>query len=303
MSAIRLYTLIIFGQVVFSATPLFIKIALRDFDPFTFGIIRFVISVILLNLFLLIIGKPLIPKRKDWFWVALLGFLAIPANQGLLFIGLEYTTPGHSALLYGLTPILVYLFAIPILKERFIFKKLVGILMAFAGVVIILLDRNITIEPKFATGDIIIFFGVIAWALYTVFGKTLVKRLGSILAITYTMTFGTLIFLPIGAYNTISFSYADVTGLSWVAVLFTAIITSGIAYPVWYWALKYMEASKLSVFIYFQPILATVLSYIFLAEQLTTNFVVGGIVVLMGVFVAERLNGKRANVIEAPDMT
>lgn len=289
--------------MVFSATPLFIKIALRDFDPLTFGIIRFVISVILLNLFLILIGKPLIPKRKDWFWIVVLGFLAIPANQGLLFFGLQYTTPGHSALLYGLTPVLVYLFAIPILKERFFLKKLIGILMAFTGVVIVLLDRNITIEPKFALGDIIIFFGVIAWALYTVFGKKLVKRLGSILAITYTMTFGTLIFIPIGGYDAATFNYANVTGLSWIAVLFTAVITSGIAYPVWYWALKYMEASKLSVFIYFQPILATILSYIFLAEQLTTNFVVGGIVVLMGVFIAERLNGKREAVIEAPDMT
>ncbi|MBD3217779.1 MAG: EamA family transporter [candidate division Zixibacteria bacterium] len=288
MSAVRLYTIIIFGQVVFAATPLFLKIALRDFDPLTLGIIRFVISIVILNIFLLTQGRKIIPEKKHWLWIAFLGLLAIPGNQGLLFYGLQFTTPGHAALMYGLTPVLVYLLAIPLLKERFRIRRMLGILLAFAGVVVVLSDQNITIEPEFVKGDIIIFLGVIAWALYTVFGKELVKKMGSIQAITYTMTFGTILFIPIGAYNTVTFDYAGADLLPWIALLYTAVITSGIAYPVWYWALKYLEASKLSVFIFFQPLLATVFSYIFLSEQLTHNFVAGGIVVLIGVFIAER---------------
>mgnify|MGYP001209389799 CR=1 FL=1 len=290
MSAVRLYIIIVFGQIVFAATPLFLKIALRDFDPLTLGITRFVISVIILNIFLFIQGRKLIPDKKHWLWIAVLGFLAIPCNQGLLFYGLQFTTPGHAALMYGLTPLLVYLIVIPLLKEKFRLVKMFGILLAFSGVVLVLSDRQITIEPEFVKGDLIIFLGVIGWALYTVFGKGLVKKLGSILAITYTMTFGTILFIPIGAYDTLTFDYAQVDLLSWIALLYTAVVTSGIAYPVWFWALKYLEASRLSVFIFLQPLLATALSYIFLSEQLTRNFVVGGIIVLAGVFIAERNN-------------
>jgi drug/metabolite transporter (DMT)-like permease len=290
MSSVRLYSIILFGQLVFAATPLFLKIALRDFDPLTLGITRFVISIIILNIFLFIQGRKIIPDKKHWLWIAGLGFLAIPCNQGLLFYGLQFTTPGHAALMYGLTPVLVYLFAIPLLKEKFRISKMLGIILAFAGVVIVLSDRQITIEPEFVKGDLIIFAGVIAWALYTVFGKSLVAKLGSILAITYTMTFGTILFVPIGAYNTLTFDFGHVDLLPWIALLYTAVITSGIAYPLWFWALKYLEASKLSVFIFLQPLLATILSYIFLSEQLTRNFVAGGIIVLAGVFIAERNN-------------
>ncbi|NIP41778.1 MAG: EamA family transporter [candidate division Zixibacteria bacterium] len=290
MSSVRLYSIILFGQLVFAATPLFLKIALRDFDPLTLGITRFVISIIILNIFLFIQGRKIIPDKKHWLWIAGLGFLAIPCNQGLLFYGLQFTTPGHAALMYGMTPVLVYLFAIPLLKEKFRISKMLGIILAFAGVVIVLSDRQITIEPEFVKGDLIIFVGVIAWALYTVFGKSLVAKLGSILAITYTMTYGTILFIPIGAYNTLTFDFGHVDFLPWMALLYTAVITSGIAYPLWFWALKYLEASKLSVFIFLQPLLATILSYIFLSEQLTRNFVAGGIIVLGGVFIAERNN-------------
>lgn len=288
MPAVYLYTVILLGQVVFASTPLFIKIALNDFDPFTLGLVRFGISIILLNLFLLIRGKRIIPDKREWLWILFLGLLAIPFNQGLLFYGLQFTTPAHSALIYGMTPMLVSIIAIPILKERLSILKTLGIMVAFGGLLIVLGDGNITLEPEFVKGDIIIFIGMIGWALYTVLGKKLVKRLGPIMAITYTMTFGTILFVPIGAYNTATFDFLAPSSMSWIALLYIAVITSAIAYPIWFWALKYMQASKLSVFIYTQPILATILSYIFLSEELTTNFILGGITVLVGVIIAER---------------
>jgi len=288
MPSAYLYSVILFGQLVFASTPLFIKIALEHFDPFTLGLVRFSISIILLNLFLLIQGKRIIPQRQDWPWILLLGFLAIPLNQGFLFYGLQFTTPGHSALIYGMTPMLVTIFAIPILKERLSILKAIGILIALGGVIVVLSDRNITLEPDFVIGDIIIFIGMFGWALYTVFGKKLVKKLGSILAVTYTMTLGTLLFIPIGAYNTATFDFFSPSLRSWFALLFIAVVTSGIAYPLWYWALKYLEASKLSAFIYTQPIIAAILSHIFLSEELTINFIVGGITVISGVIITEK---------------
>jgi drug/metabolite transporter (DMT)-like permease len=288
MSGVYLYLIILFGQIVFASTPLFAKIALRDFDPMTLGLIRFTVSMIILNGFLLVQRKKIIPPKEHWGMILLLGFLALPANQGLFLIGLQYTSPGHSALMYSLTPLFVYMLAIPLLKERLKFKKVIGILIAFAGVVAILLDGNIKMEPNFVWGDLIIFFGVIAWALYTVLGKKLVDKLGSVYAITYTLTAGAFLFVPMGIYNTATFDFTQVDILPWVALAFVTIVTSSIAYPIWYWALKYMEASKLTVFIFLQPVLAALLSYIFLSEELTTNFIVGGSIVILGVILTEK---------------
>lgn len=281
------------GQIVFAATPLFAKIALKEIDPLTVGVLRFGTSAILLNIFLRLQGKRIIPPKKYWVTIILLGFLAIPANQGCFLFGLQFTSPGHSALLYSMTPLFALLLAIPLLKERLTALKAVGMLIAFAGVLVVLLDRNITTEPDFVIGDLIITIGVVTWALFTVRGKPLVQQLGSVTAITTTMTAGALLFLPLGIYNTVTFDYSAVSSQAWIGLAFITFITSTIAYPLWYWALKYMEASKLTVFIFLQPVLASLMSYIFLSEELTTHFVSGGLIVITGVFLT--VSSKRRN--------
>ena len=293
MSKTLLYTIILLGQVVFAATPLFAKITLREIDPLTVGVLRFGTSAIILNIFLALQGKRIIPPKKYWLPIIFLGFLAIPANQGCFLFGLQFTSPGHSALLYSMTPLFALLLAIPLLKERLTALKAIGMLIALGGVLIVLLDRNITTEPDFVIGDLIITAGVITWALFTVRGKPLVQEIGSVAAITTTMTAGAILFLPLGIYNTVTFDYSGVSSQAWIGLAFITFITSAVAYPMWYWALKYMEASKLTVFIFLQPVLASIMSYIFLSEELTTHFVSGGIIVIAGVILT--VSSKRRN--------
>jgi drug/metabolite transporter (DMT)-like permease len=287
MPQILVILVVVFGQAIFAATPIFAKVALRDFDPLSLGIVRFVISIILLNAILYARKRPLLPAKSDLKLVLWLGFLAIPANQGMFLLGLKFTSPGHSALLYSLTPLFAYILAIIFLKEKTRLLKFIGIAVAFAGVIIILTDKQIKLEPDFATGDLIIVGGVTAWAAYTVFGKTLVRRAGAFAALTYSMTAGTLMGLPFGFWHTVTFDFSQVSTAAWIGMLFIAVATSGVAYPIWYWALKYMEASRLTVFIFLQPVLANIFSYIFLHEELTRNFLIGGSTVLVGLIISE----------------
>jgi drug/metabolite transporter (DMT)-like permease len=288
MAPAVVYLVVILGQLLFAATPIFAKIALREFDPFTLGLLRFAIAIVMLNVLLLAQGRRIIPQAKHWPLLLFLGFVAVPVNQGLFLVGLKYTSPAHSALLYSLTPLIVYLLAIPILKEKPSLRKFAGILTALCGVIIVLLDSQIRRAPNFVLGDLLIFVAVIAWALFTVFGKPLVGQIGSLPAITYTMTVGTLLFVPIGLYPAATFDYGRASALSWFSLLYIAVLVSGVAYPLWYWALRRLEASKLTVFSNCQPILTAALSYFFFAEELTPNFLLGGALVLLGVFVTAR---------------
>lgn len=288
MAPAVVYLVVILGQIVFAATPIFAKIALREFDPFTLGLLRFVISIAMLNALLLVQGRRIIPEAKHWPLLLFLGFVAVPVNQGLFLVGLKYTSPAHSALLYSLTPLIVYLLAIPVLKEKPSVGKIADIMTALCGVIFVLLDSQIKRAPHFVWGDLLIFVAVIAWALFTVFGKLLVGRIGSLPAVTYTMTVGTLLFVPIGIYPAANFDYGRASPLSWFSLLYIAVLASGVAYPLWYWGLKHLEASRLAVFSNFQPVLTAVLSYLFFAEELTPNFILGGILVLVGVFATER---------------
>ena len=102
------------------------------------------------------------------------------------------------------------------------------------------------------------------------------------------MTVGTLLFVPIGIYPAATFDYGRAGTLSWFSLLYIAVLASGVAYPLWYWALKHLEASRLAVFSNFQPVLTAAPSYLFFAEELTPNFILGGTLVLVGVFATER---------------
>jgi drug/metabolite transporter (DMT)-like permease len=104
-------------------------------------------------------------ERRDIPRLLLLGLLAVPLNQGFYLFGLTRSTPSHGALLYALTPLVVLLLAGRILHERGLWAKLAGVLMAFAGVVVILLSAG-SREARALTGDVMLLVAVFAWALY-----------------------------------------------------------------------------------------------------------------------------------------
>jgi drug/metabolite transporter (DMT)-like permease len=74
----------------------------------------------------------------------------------------------------------------------------------------------------------------------------------------------------------------------WPAVLYMALLASVVAYQIYYWALRHLSPSRLAAFTYFQPRLATLLGIVALGEPVTKNLLLGGALILLGVYLAER---------------
>jgi len=228
-------------------------------------------------------------ERADQIKLWGLGLLAIPLNQGLFLYGLQWTTAGHSALLYALTPMFVLVLAAWRLGERITFWRTTGIVIALGGVVVVLLEKGIVLQPGQFLGDILVLVAVVAWAYYTVLGKPLIKKYGAMVVTARAMTYGTLLFLPIGLYSVADFHPAAVAADAWLGLLYCAIMTSVIAYSLWFWALKFIDASQVAVFNNIQPVVAAFFAWVLLGEPLTATFVVGGVLVLIGVIITEKL--------------
>ena len=103
----------------------------------------------------------------------------------------------------------------------------------------------------------------------------------------YALASGSALYFPFGLYHAIRFDYSAVTIAAWGSVAYMAVGLSLVVYVLWYWVLKYMDASRIAVFHNVQPVLATVVSVLWLGERLTGTFMVGGLVVLAGVIIAE----------------
>ena len=270
-----------------SGTHIVAKVIVQTVDAFTLTLVRSVISAIVMGLILLFRGGPIRIWREDRRMLLLLSLLAIPVNQFLFLFGMRYTTASNAALLYATTPILVLIFSRFFLGERLTTVKIAGVILGFVGVMTVIFERGISASMEYLLGNVLIGVAVMAWGLYTVFGKRLIVRYGAVEASSMTLIIGTVMFIPMGAVPALHFPFDTLSLSSWMQILYLAVITSVFSYFLWYFALGRAEAGKVALFANLQPILTTILAVLLLGQQVTLAFVVGGIIALAGVVVAQ----------------
>lgn len=226
-------------------------------------------------------------RGKDLLWLILLGLLSVPINQFVFLYGIRFTTATDAALLYATTPVLVLIASRIYLKEQLKPTKIVGAAFAFMGVAIIVLGNGLNIGITHVKGDVLVFVGVIAWSLYTTFGRKLVVKYGAVRTTVFGALIGTSLFTPVGIYSSIGFNYTALTGGQWAGILYLALGTSVAGYILWYTALSKIEASKVAVFANGQPVATAILAYLFLGQGVSLVFALGAVVTIGGVFITQ----------------
>lgn len=263
------------------------RYGLAIIEPFTFAFYRFVISALFL-LGLVVFRKfPTPIERRDYFRIVLLGFLIIPFNQVTFLVGQSMTAAGHGAFIFSTTPVWVFILAVVHLKEKIVWRRAVGIVIAMSGISLIMLSGAIHMGTEYLIGDLIILIAVIAWAYYIILGKGLARKYGALRVTAYALASGTALYLPFGLYRALQYDYSQATLAAWGSVLYLALGLSVVVYVLYYWLLKYMDASRLAVYHNTQPVIATIVAWLILGETITTIFLIGGAIVLAGVLTSE----------------
>src|SRR5215831_5611463 len=269
--------------VVSGGTYLVAKRALAEVPVSTLVLWRFVLSGALFAALVLLLPGPALPPRRAVPAVLLLGFLVGPLNQGLFFAGLARSTAAHAALLYALTPIGVYLYSVLRGREQASARAGVGLVLAFGGVLILLLAHGLRAVTGVFTGDLLILGAVTAWVLYTAEGKAFIGEHGALRATAWSMIAGALWLLPLAPWflrpSFILGASVAVKG----AIVYLAFLTSVLSYLLWYWALGRTDASKVAVFSNLQPVATALGAWLVLGERLGWEVGVGGVLVLAGV--------------------
>jgi Predicted permease, DMT superfamily len=224
---------------------------------------------------------------KDRRQLLLLGILGT-GNQLLYMYGIHFTTAANGALLYGATPVIVLVFSRILLGEKITAPKSAGIFMAFFGVSIVIFERGISLSSSHTFGNIIVLIAVIAWGLFTIFGKSMVIKYGTLQTTSIAAFLGGAMLFPFGVFSASRFEFSILNSMDWLGILYLGIGTSVISYLLWYYALRRIEASKLAVFSNGQPIVAALLSVIFLNYTLTSAFLIGGTITVAGVVLTQR---------------
>jgi len=230
-------------------------------------------------------------ERRDLPGIAALGVLAVAVNQLLFLGGLARSTPGHAALLYATTPIFVFLVERLRGRERGSALKVTGIAVAFAGTVVVLSARGVlglAGARDVLAGDALLLLAVISWAIYAVGGKAYAARYGGLAAGAGTLVAGTIVCVPPGLALFHPAKVAAASPWALASLGYLVLVTSVLAWLIYYWALGRAEASRVAIWSNLQPVLTALLAWALYGEALTAPFVAGGAMVVAGVVLTER---------------
>jgi drug/metabolite transporter (DMT)-like permease len=228
--------------------------------------------------------------RDVWRFVYL-GFFGVIVNQVCFTIGLRYTSVSHAAIIVGMGPIYTLILAVLSRTEKATWRKVTGMAISFAGVALLAAESGIGRHSSSVLGDLITMTGSLGFAMYVVLGKRVASHYDSLTMGAFNYVAAALMLLPLTIRQTLAFgSFAKWRTLpwpGWAALVYMAIFSSALAYLVYFWLLKYLEATQLSALIYLMPVLAALLGIVWLGERGSWMQVVGGVLALAGVYWVE----------------
>ena len=213
------------------------------------------------------------------------GLFGVAINQLFFFEGLNLTTPINAAIIMTTSPILVIVFSALIIKEKITFRKVIGIILGISGAAtLILKSGNISIENDFFLGNILIFINATSYSIYLVLVKGLMTRYHPITVMFYVFSFGLIFVLPFGISELNSINLNTFTTSIYLKVAFVVICTTFIAYLFNAFALKSLNPSVVSIYIYLQPVLASLIAILLKSDSLDIIKIISCLFIFSAVF-------------------
>jgi len=272
----------------------FIKIALEELSFINLTIMRFfVVDIVLIGILLLQPKRFFKPHKKDILPIFLLGFFGVIVYHFGLNYGEQYVSPGAASLIIATIPVLVVILAFVFLDEKITIKKLMGIIIALCGVLVISIwgKTDASIEVNYIFGALGVLIAAVMGALYTVAGKKMLNRYSGLSLTIYVILLGSLGLIPFISRSL----FEEVAAMSlngWFAVIFLGVFSTVIGYTIWYMALRVKTTSEVSVYLYAIPVLSTIISYFLFDDKITLFFVLGGTLVMVGLILVNIKNKK-----------
>lgn len=281
----------LFAVVVWGASFIATKIAVGQISPISVVWIRFAMGIPILFAVVLARKQFALPKRNEWWYFALLGFLGISFHQWLQSNGLITAQATTTAWIVATTPAFIAVLGWLVLKEKLNLIQSLGIVLAMLGVLVVVSKGNfdgLAIGQFGTIGDFLILISAVNWAVFSILSRRGLQTHPSTRLTFWVMTIGWLItsiaFFAQG--KIIEITVLDSRG--WWSMIFLGIFTTGFAYIAWFDALAQLPAAQTGAFLFLEPPSSMVVAAIVLNESVTWASILGGAVILIGVWLVNR---------------
>nr|WP_279282405.1 EamA family transporter [Clostridium sp. MD294] len=258
------------------------KLAFTALSGFMLIFFRYLIASILLTIFYRKIPCPKLTKedKKNILFIGVLGYFL---SNGLQLIGTKFIAASIAAIINAITPVIIILFAVIILKEKSSIQQFIGILITVIGSIVII--GNVE-GVSSILGVIISFTGMILWGLSSVMIRKCCTNIEGIWVTIYGMFIAMVADTPFMIYEIIKNGIPQFTPVVLFAVLWLGVVPTAISNLFWSKALENLSAANCSLFYALLPVVTTILGIIILKENITINFIIGGTIIIAGMIVA-----------------
>lgn len=229
------------------------------------------------------------PKEKiqqnDFPRIMAAAFFGVALNMLTFFKGLSYTSPISGAVIMVTTPIIVLILSAIIMKEKMKTRKIFGILLGLIGTgFLILYGKSIGNATDASLGNLLVFINAVSYAFYLIVVKKLMDKYNAFTFVKWIYTFGLLMVLP--------FSWNEYQEIQWTIIPthilweigFVVVFTTFLTYLFNLVSMRELKPTTVAVFIYLQPLFATIFAISLGKDELTVVKIVSAVLIFAGVY-------------------
>lgn len=269
-----------------------------EMAPPVVSIVRYAVMFVLLVLICIVKRESLIPKREDFWRIQGVGFIAMGLYMVLFMEGMKGTTPAEGAIVLATAPIFTFLFSCAMKQERFSLSALVGSLIAFAGVVLVILGGSAAGHGSIQ-GNLTILVASVVWAGGAVLMKPLLNHYKPVAVLTMAMPGALPVLIPYGLAATLATDFTRITPMGWFNFSTVAILSGVVAFVCFYTGLRQIGASAAVLYQYFVPPIAAFFAWVVMGKALGPIQFLGLAIVLGGVAYAGQARVRAARLAAA----
>jgi len=275
-------------------------VAVDAAPPFTIAAVRFGIASVLLYAWARLANRPLSPlERRDWPMMAGLGLTAVAGYNWLFLTGLTLAPASDGAIIVpGLAPVFTAVLAGIVLRERLGWRGMLGLAVAAVGLYLVVAPSGGTDERRLL-GDALFVAGAALWGVYSVLARVASRRFNAVSTTLYGTALGTMVLIPPallegGAASLLRAPTDALVGMAYLAIFGTVgafvLLNLGVAR---------IGAARASAFALLVPVVGVLSSVALLGETLGPTTLIGGVIVLIGLWLIEHRGASATPASEA----
>jgi drug/metabolite transporter (DMT)-like permease len=272
-----------FWGLNFAAT----KYAAASIPPLVLVALRFALGGLVLLLVLRIVEPKSRLRRGDLLPMAALGCFGVATAQTGFTFGLSLSSAGSTGLIFATAPVWGLLLGAVLGLERPTWKGVTGVGLSIVGVALVVLDGLTSGHASFI-GDLLVLVAAFCVGAYAVLSMPLLERYTPLAVATYPVLFGIPFLLLLSSPQLLGLEWGSFGAGPWVAVAYSAVFATAFAFAAWQRGISRIGANRVLVYQYLITIVGVTSGIVFFGESLSANRIAGGLVILLGVYLARR---------------